>query len=254
MASSQSSRAAGGRMLTSRRITIREVLRADDPASGKAHDLISRTFRKTELVGRGEWRRTLEEREAGFETDVRWHLVVAERAGTVIGVATGTYLADVNTGVIGYLAVARAARRLGVGPKLRTRLRSLFRRDARQVRREPLQAVVGEVRRGNPWLRTLVRRDGVLALDFGYFQPRLRPGSRSIRLVLYYESLDRVRHRLPSALIRNLLYTTWQRIYRIGRPLSNPAFRRMLAELDKRTSVGKLRLEDLPAYQNGNGH
>ena len=75
-------------MVTSRRITIREVLRADDPASGKAHDLISRTFRKTELVGRGEWRRTLEEREAGFETDVRWHLVVAERAGAVRSKAT----------------------------------------------------------------------------------------------------------------------------------------------------------------------
>ena len=241
-------------MVASRRITIREVLRAEDPAGGKAHDLISRTFRKTELVGRREWRRTLEEREAGFETDVRWHLVVAERAGRVIGVATGAYLADINTGVIGYLAVARRARGLGVGPKLRARLRGLFRRDARQVRREPLQAVVGEVRRGNPWLRTLIRRDGVLPLDFGYVQPRLRPGSRSVPLVLYYESLDRARHRLPTALIRNLLYITWQRIYRIPRPLSNPAFRRMLAELGERPSIGKIRLQDLPALRNGNSH
>jgi hypothetical protein len=181
-------------------------------------------------------------------------LVVAEMAGTVIGVATGTYLANVNTGVIGYLAVVRRTRGLGVGPKLRARLRGLFRRDARQVRHAPLRAVVGEVRRGNPWLRTLIRRNGVLALDFGYFQPRLRPGSRSIRLVLYYESLDRVRRRLPSAAIRTLLYTTWQRIYRIARPLANPAFRRMLAELDGHTSIGKLRLEDLPALGNGSRH
>jgi GNAT superfamily N-acetyltransferase len=241
-------------MVASSRITIREVVRSSDPAAGKAHELISRTFRKTELVGRTEWRHTLREREAGFESDTRWHLVVAEMAGAVIGVATGTYLGDVNTGVVGYLAVARAARGLGIGPKLRSRLRGRFRRDARQVRREPLRAVVGEVRRGNPWLRTLIRRDRVLALNFGYFQPRLRPGARSIRLILYYESLDRVRHRLPTALIRRLLYTTWQRIYRIARPLSNPAFRRMLAELDGRASIGKLRLEDLPALEGGNSH
>lgn len=240
-------------MVTSRRITIREVVRADDPAAGKAHDLIARTFRKNELVGRSEWRHTLEEREAGFESDIRWHLVVAEVGGSVIGVSTGTYLGDVNTGVIGYLAVGRKARGLGVGPKLRTRLRSLFRRDARQVRREPLRAVVGEVRRDNPWLRTLIRRDGALALDFGYFQPRLRPGSRSIPLVLYYEALDRVRRRVPSALIRNLLYATWRRIYRIPRPLSNPAFRRMLAELDARPSIGPLHL-GVPAHLNGNSH
>jgi GNAT superfamily N-acetyltransferase len=226
---------------------LREVLHPADAAVAKGHGLVWRTFHKSETVGRGEWLNSLREREARLWTDLRWHLVVAELAGAVIGVATGTYLGNINTGVIGYLAVSRAARGTGVGPKLRERLRNLFRRDARQLSGEPLRAIIGEIRRDNPWLRTLMRRDRVLALDFAYLQPRLRPGQRSVPLVLYYETLDRVRRRLPSALIRKLLYTLWRRIYRIAQPLSDVAFRRMLAELEGRPSVGAIRLKDLPA-------
>jgi GNAT superfamily N-acetyltransferase len=234
-------------MAATPRPKIREVHHSADPAVAKGHGLIWRTFHKSESVGRGEWLNSLREREAGLLTDLRWHLVVAELAGAVIGVATGTYLGNVNTGVIGYLAVSRAARGTGVGPRLRARLRSLFRRDARQLSGEPLRAIIGEIRRDNPWLRTLMRRDGALALDFGYLQPRLRPGQRSVPLVLYYEALDRVRHGLPAALIRKLLYTLWRRIYRVAQPLSHVAFRRMLAELEGRTSIGAIRPEDLPA-------
>lgn len=227
--------------------TIREVLHSTDPAVTRGHGLVWRTFHKSESVGRGEWLNSLREREAGLWTDMRWHLLVAELAGAVIGVATGTYLGNVNTAVIGYIAVSRAARGTGVGPRLRARLRNLFRRDARQLSGKPLQAIIGEIRRDNPWLRTLIRRDQVLALDFGYRQPRLRPGEPSVPLVMYYEALDRVRHRLPAAQIRKLLYALWRRTYRIAQPLSDPAFRRMLAELDGRSFIGEIRLDDLPA-------
>ncbi len=234
-------------MVATPRPTLREVLHSADPAVAKGHRLVWRTFHKSESVGRGEWLNSLREREAGLWTDLRWHLVVAELAGAVIGVAAGTYLGNINTGVIGYLAVSRAARGTGVGPRLRAQLRSLFRRDARQLCGEPLRAIVGEIRRDNPWLRTLIRRDGVLALDFGYLQPRLRPGERSVPLVLYYEAFDRVRHRLPASLIRKLLYTLWRRTYRVAQPLSDVAFRQMLAELEGRLSIGTIRPEDLPA-------
>jgi hypothetical protein len=152
--------------------------------------------------------------------------------------------------VIGYLAVSPAARSCGIGPRLRAKLRSLFRRDAREICGQPLQAVVGEVRRDNPWLKTLVRRDRVLALDFTYVQPRLHRDEHPVPLVLYYESLDRVRRRLPAALVRKLLYTTWRRIYRIPRPMARPEFRRMLADLAARSSVGRLTIRDLPARAN----
>lgn len=229
------------------RPVVREVVDPDDPALAKGHRLLRRIFPKAELVGCVEWSHSLRERQGKLWTDLRWHLVIGEEAGRVIGVATGTYLGNVNTGVIGYLAVARSARQLGVGPKLRARLRTLFERDARQIRGLPLQAVVGEVRSDNPWLRTLIRAKRVLALDFPYFQPQLRRSEGPVPLVFYYESCHRVRRRLSAAMIRRLLYTIWRRLYRIGRPLSDPAFRKNLQGLSNRRSIGAIRRKALTA-------
>lgn len=225
---------------------FREILEPSDPAIVHAHQLLRRNFHKAELVARSEWQNSLRERAAGLWVDHRWHLIVAELRGAVIGVASGTYLGNVNTGVVGYLAVSEAARGFGVGPRLRARLRTLFRRDARQIAGTPLHAVIGEVRPDNPWLRTLVRRENVLALNFPYLQPDLHRENVFLPLVLYYESFDRPRKRLPTALIRKLLFTTWRRIYRVPRPMSDPAFRKMLAALDGYRSIGRLTPRDLP--------
>ncbi len=226
--------------------TYREVLNPTDRVLPRVHDLIRRNFPPNELVGRSEWRASLREREAGLWSDSRWHLVIAEHKGDVIGVASGTYLGNVNVGVVGYLAVSPGARGFGVGPKLRAKLRSLFREDAREITGETLDAVIGEVRRDNPWLRRLVRSDRVLALDFIYFQPRLRPSDRPVPLVLYFEGVAQVRQRLPSARIRMILYSLWRRIYRVPRPMAHGAFRRMIGDLEGRTAVGEIKLSDLP--------
>lgn len=226
--------------------TYREVVRSDDPAIRRVHALIRRTFPADELVGANEWRDSLREREAGLWSDSRWHLLIAEDRGEVIGVASGTYLGNINVGLVGYLAVSPQARGLGVGPKLRARLRTRFRQDARAIRGLQLEAVVGEVRRDNPWLRALIRSEKVLALDFKYFQPRLRPGERPVALVLYYEGVARQRQRLATATIRKILYSVWRRIYRVRRPLFQPAFRRMLRDLEGRKSVGEVKLRNLP--------
>ncbi|MEP6591197.1 MAG: GNAT family N-acetyltransferase [Gemmatimonadota bacterium] len=226
---------------------IREVTDPTDPALRDAHALLRRTFHKTELVSRTEWQESLTERGAGLWLDTQWHILVAELEGDLIGVASGTYLGNVNIGVIGYLAVSARARGFGVGPRLRARLRTRFSRDARRIHGGPLEAIVGEVRPDNPWLRTLVRRDAVLALDFDYHQPDLHRSGQPVPLVLYYESMTRVRRRLPTTLLRQLLYTSWRRIYRISRPMSHAPFRRMLADLNGRTSIGKLTPADLPA-------
>lgn len=228
------------------RPTLREVTRSTDRVIAPAHDLLRRSFHKAELVGRSEWRESLREREANLWSDIRWHLVVAELGGRVIGAASGTYLGNVNTGVIGYLAVASSARGLGIGPGLRGRLRSLFQADARVIRREPLTAVIGEVRRDNPWLKTLVRRERVIALDFAYYQPQLHENDHPVPLVLYYESLDRRRRRLSADLLRRLLYTTWRRVYRIARPMADREFKRMVKALANRRSIGGLTPADLP--------
>jgi hypothetical protein len=229
------------------RPVVREVVDPADPAVAKGHRLLRRIFPKVELVSCVEWSHSLRERQQRLWTDLRWHLVIAEAAGRVVGVATGTYLGNVNTGIIGYVAVARSARQLGIGPRLRAKLRSRFERDAQQIRCRPLQAVVGEVRSDNPWLRALLRTERVLALDFPYFQPQLRRGERPVPLVFYYESIGRARRRLSAAIIRRLLYTIWRRLYRIGRPLSDPAFQRILRGLSKRRSVGAIKRKELPA-------
>jgi GNAT superfamily N-acetyltransferase len=229
------------------RPVVREVVDPADPAVAKGHRLLRRIFPKVELVSCVEWSHSLRERQQRLWTDLRWHLVIAEAAGRVVGVATGTYLGNVNTGIIGYVAVARSARQLGIGPRLRAKLRSRFERDAQQIRCRPLQAVVGEGRSDNPWLRALLRTARVLALDLPYFQPQPRRRERPVPLVFYYESIGRARRRLSAATIRRLLYTIWRRLYRIGRPLSDPAFQRILRGLSKRRSVGAIKRKELPA-------
>lgn len=226
--------------------TYREIVHSTDPAIRRVHNLVRRTFHSNKLVGIHEWRDSLREKEAGLWSDIRWHLVVAEMAGRVVGVASGMYLGNINIGVVGYLAVGARARGLGVGSKLRARLRASFHRDARRIAAKPLEAVIGEVRRDNPWLRSLVRNERVLALDFGYLQPKLRPGDKPVSLVLYYEGIARPIRRLASAKLRTILYTTWRRIYRIARPLAHAEFRLMLQDLEGRASIGELRLRDLP--------
>lgn len=235
--------------MTAPRLTVREVIQPTDPALAAGHRLLRGAFHKNELVPASEWRNSLRERAAGLWWDSCWHLVVAERRGVVVGLASGTYLGNVNTGVVGYLAVSESARGFGVGPRLRRRLRGLFHRDARRIARAPLEGIIGEVRADNPWLERLIRRDSALALNFPYFQPSLHATEAPVPLVLYYESLDRVRRRLPAAKIRQLLFTTWRRVYRIARPMARREFQQMLRSLQGRTFVGQVKLKDLPALR-----
>ncbi len=215
------------------------MLAPDDHALGQAHRLLRGAFGKAELVSLREWRASLRERTRGLWTDSTWHLLIAERDARVVGVVSGNYLGNLNVGAIGYLAVSAAGRGLGLGPRLRRRLRTRLDQDARRIRGEPLAALVGEVNEGNPWLRTLSRRPEVLPLDFQYYQPRLDPSHRLARYVFYYESLHGRRRALPVVELRQLLYTLWRRVYRIPRPLSRQPFRRMMQALDGRRHVGR---------------
>jgi GNAT superfamily N-acetyltransferase len=221
------------------RIALREITTARDPSLTPAYRLLSRTFPPDERVDRREWTSSLQERSEGMLSDLVWHLIVAEDAdGQVLGLVSGTYLGSVNVGVIGYLAIEEAARSRGLGSRLRARLRRSFAQDAMRLRGEPLDGVIGEVSRSNPWLRTLATREGVILLDFPYVQPSLRDGDAPTSFTLYYESLSRVRSRLPVGELRRILFAIWRRIYRIPRPLDRPAFRRMMRALAGRRTIG----------------
>lgn len=221
--------------------TVRELVDPKDPALKQAYALLRRSFDREERVLLREWVGSLREKAQRLHTDVNWHIVVAEQDGRVVGLTSGTYLGNVNIGVVGYLAIEPEARAGGIGMRLRGRLRQLFHRDARRIAGKELDAIIGEVSATNPWLRTLARRPNVLVLDFPYWQPTLYDGDAPSRYVLYYESLSRVRTRLPSSELRRILYTVWRRIYRESRPLDRAPFRAMLRELDARRTIGRLK-------------
>lgn len=220
-------------------IRIREILTVDDPGFRAAHALLRREFPRGELLPLRDWRNVMRERHEGLWTDVAWHLLVAEREGAVVGAASGSYLGNVNVMVVGYIAVREDARRAGLGPRLRSALRRKCEADARRVGHAHLAAVVGEVHATNPWLRSLVRREDAIALDFDYYQPSLNHEHEPVPLVLYYQPLGAPRRSLPAAELRRLLYSIWRRAYRVSRPLARPAFRRMLRSLAGRRRVGQ---------------
>ncbi len=219
-------------------LRVREIRSAKDPAFSGAHRLLRRIFPRSEMMPRRAWVQVLRERTQGLWTDLNWHLFVAEQDGAVIGAASGSYLGNVNVGVIGYVAVDAAARAQGLGPRLRRALVRAFVRDARDVNGTDLRAVVGEVHADNPWLRVLVSRHHAIALDFPYYQPALHRTEKGVPLVMYYEPIGARRRSLPVGEVRQLLYTMWRRAYRVPSPLGNANFRRMLRALNGRRRIG----------------
>lgn len=220
-------------------IRIREVTDPRDTALVGAYRLLCRTFPPGERVDKREWVGSLRENAEQVLSDLAWHLIIAEDSeGSVLGLVSGTYLGNVNVGVIGYLAIAPESRSAGLGSRLRARLRGACERDALRIAGRPLAAIIGEVSPDNPWLRTLRTREGVIVLDLPYFQPRLRESDVPSPFALYYESRGRQRKRIPVPELRRILYAIWRRIYRIPRPLDRPAFRAMMRALQGRRTVG----------------
>lgn len=224
------------------RTTIREVRDPRDPLVREAYALLRRTFARGERVAMREWTESLRENVGKLPTDSLWHLFVAVREGVVLGLASGTYLGNVNLGVVGYLAMHPVVRSRGVGSRLRLRLRRQFARDALRQGHRALDGIMGEVSPTNPWLRRLASRPEVLVLDFPYFQPRLNDDDDPTPFLLYYESLTSPRARMPVGELRRILYTVWRRIYRVARPLDEPAFRAMMRALEHRRTVGRRQL------------
>jgi len=229
------------------RVRLRELASVRDPAFAAAYRLLKRTFPAAELLPRKDWEVVMRESEADLWTDINWHLFVAEAEGRVIGAASGSYLGNVNAGVIGYIAVDTRLRSAGLGPRLRRRLVDAFEKDAHDVRGEPLLAVVGEVEEDNPWLRHLVKHLRAIPLDFPYQQPALGVAPAAVPLVLYWQPVSDHRRALPASEVRRLLYTIWRRMYRVGAPLERAPFRKMVRSLQGRRLIGSRDLPKLAA-------
>lgn len=217
---------------------LRELLAPGDPALARAYQILQQTFPTSELVRAAEFLRVLSERAAGAWNDLLWHVVVGERGSLLEGVVTGTYLAALNVGFVGYLAVEPELRSQGLGAKLRRNLVQLFDGDAWHFHGRRVEAVVGEVELDNPWLARLVAEQGAIPLDIPYRQPAVRPGGSEVPLVLYYQPLTGRRTSLPVQEVRHLLFGIWHHAYRIVTPFTHPTFREMMHALAGREVVG----------------
>ena len=131
---------------------LRELLDPGDPAVQRAYRILQSTFPTSELLRAAEFVRVIAEHAAGAWNAMLWHAVVGERGSLLDGVAMGAYLASLNVGFIGYLAVDPDHRTRGIGERLRNGLLELFDGDAWRLLGRRVEAVVGKVGPTNPWL------------------------------------------------------------------------------------------------------
>lgn len=224
------------------RIVIETLSHHRDRGFSGMMNLFERIFPAKEKIDRSYFEDILAEKRMGLLDPFNTHVLVAKRGRRVLGFATGTYLAVVNMGFVGYLAIDPASKGLRLGGRLRTRLVEEMRKDARAAGHEDLEGVLGEIEPDNPWLRHLVRERKVLALDIDYRQPPLRKESPEVPLVLYVESIGEPIRRLEARRVRAILYAIYRRLYRLRFPLREPSFRTMLKSLGRRRLVGALKL------------
>ena len=224
------------------RIAIESVDDHRTPDFRAALRLYHRVFPVKETIDQSYFVEILREKRLGLLFPFNLHFLVARAGGRVVGLATGSYLAVVNMGFVGYLAAAPGMKGARIGVRLRSRLVEEMRRDARASGQSDLDAVMGEVESDNPWLRHLVEHRGALALDFDYQQPALGGSGPPVPLVLYLAPIAKPIRSVPVSRMRAILYAIQRRIYRIRFPLREPSFRLMLRSLEGRRSVRGRRL------------
>ena len=205
-------------------------------------DLYNRMFPESEKSDPQCFAHILEEKRLGLLYPFNFHYLVARLDDRAVGLATGHYLALLNMGFIGYLAVSPSVKRGRIGSRLRHRLVKELRRDARAAGYKDLVAVIGEVEAVNPWLKHLIRQRGAFALDLDYRQPALRSNLEDVPLVLYLEPIGRPIKRVSSHNVRKLLYAIYRRVYRIRFPLKNRTLSRLMQGLESRHWIGPRKL------------
>lgn len=225
-----------------------QVVRVEDertPLAEAALQLIAESFPADDRQPLNQIAMEIGERRLGLLTSYDFHLFAAtDDDERVLGVAAGVYLAGVNAGFVTYLAVRPEARGQQLGRRMRLRLMDTFRADAAKLEWEELAWMIGEVRRGSPWLQHLVREQGAIPFDLAYYHPGVEPESDEEDWVIYRQPVADHREELPADEVRQLLYAIWRRAYRVRWPLQRPGFRSMLQELEGRESVGVLDLDD----------
>ena len=180
----------------------------------------------------------VEERRRGMPSGGDYHLLaMVDDDGRAAAAAAGIYLEGVNAGFITYLAVRQDLRGALLGRGLRRHLVDSICEEARRKTGADPAWVVGEVRRGSPWLQTLVGAGKVIPFAFPYFHPWMSRRSEG-RYVLYREPLADARRELPAEEVVRLVYAIWRRAYRIRFPMQSETFCYMVDRLQAAGTIG----------------
>jgi len=111
-----------------RRLRIESVDDHRHPAFTAALKLYDSVFPEKERIGREYFVELLAEKRLGLLEPFNLHFLVARKQGRVVGLATASYLAVVNMGFVGYLAVDPQLKGARIGSRLRARLVAVLRR------------------------------------------------------------------------------------------------------------------------------
>lgn len=215
------------------------VVTVDDertPLATEALELISHAIGDVQPVN--DLLSEVEERRRGMPSGGDYHLLaMVDADGRAAAAAAGIYLEGVNAGFITYLAVRQDLRGQLLGRGLRGHLVESIRQEARRKTGADPAWTVGEVRRGSPWLQTLVQAGQVVTFDLPYFHPWMSRRSEG-RYVLYREPMADARPELPADEVVRLVYAIWRRAYRIRFPLQSETFCYMLDRLQASGTIG----------------
>lgn len=215
------------------------VVAVDDersPLATEALELISYSIGDVQPVN--DLLSEVEERRRAMPSGGDYHLLaLVDDKGNAAAAAAGIYLEGVNAGFITYLAVRPDLRGQLLGRGLRGHLVDSIRAEARRKTGADPAWTVGEVRRGSPWLQTLVGAGQVIPFDFPYFHPWM-PRRSEGRYILYREPLADARPELPADEVVRLVYAIWRRAYRIRFPLQSETFCYMLDRLQSAGMIG----------------
>lgn len=215
-----------------------EVVDERTPLAAEALKLLADTFPPHDRHSLDDLRTEVAEKRYDLLFPYDFHLLaLVDESDNVVATSTGTYLAGVNAGFVGYLAVHPDHRGAAHGRRLRSTLVDLFMSDAIEAGNHGLAWVIGEVRVANPWLHKLVREGTAIPFDFDYYHPGMTVG-KGEKYVLYRQLVGDLRRELAAAETRTILYAIYRRSYRVRYPLNHPNFMAMLEDIGDRKVVG----------------
>ena len=215
-------------------LALLEVDDGDAPHILEAHALLQEALGPEYVEDMDSFRGTV-----SLDTDdaVVPRLVCAVHNGRVEGVVLGTYLRNLNMGMVLYSAVRRAFQGLGVYAMLRYRLMSLLNRESGRFHSAEMDYLISEQEDGSALFERYTREWGAFVAPVDYEQPAAQGlSARKLKLVL-----QPVAKQVPpsgdeiAAIVREI----YERVYRLPNTTANAQFRRVVESLNGHALSGK---------------